>query len=88
MRRSRSLVYPAIEQLVLLRVSGFSKYASDESEQLLERVKPRCLVRRHVLNPALESPCPNIGFGPELDDEGPPVLPILRHKRTIFRRAP
>src|SRR5881296_2961291 len=71
--------------LQLLGVADFSQQACDETKQLVERVKSSCLIRCNVLNPALESPSLNIGFGPKLDDESRLVLPSFHQEWTIVR---
>ena len=77
--------HPAKEWLQLPSGVDLSQHACDETKQLVERVKSRCLVRYYVLNPALESPGLDIGFRSKLDDESRTVLPSSYHARIILR---
>jgi len=72
---------------MLLCVPDLTQHGCDETEQLVERVKPGILVRCNMFSPALESPSLNIGFRSKLDDESRFVLPSLYHEWIIVQAS-
>src|SRR5215813_2307464 len=60
-----------------LHLAGVSQHTGDETEQFIERVKSRGLIRGDMLDSAFETASFDVSLGPKLNNEGQLLLPSV-----------